>query len=262
MATTVQNITNFLERFAPLTLAEDWDNVGLLVGDPSRPARRVMACLTVTLESVDEAILRKADLIVSHHPMMFRAVKRLTTETVEGRMLLGLMEAGIAVYSPHTAFDSALTGINQRFAEGLGLDNIRPLVTKPDTLLGAGRFGCLQTATTLDAFAKQVSSFLKVEGLHVVGPPDQKIAQAAIACGAAGEFLPAARQAGADCLVLGETNFHTALAAQADHVSLILAGHYASERFAVEALAEELAEEFSDLEIWPSQQEQDPLRWV
>lgn len=260
--TNVRTVTDFLERFAPLSLAEDWDNVGLLVGDRSREARRVMTCLTVTDDCVDEAIERQADLIVSHHPMMFRAVKRLTTETTEGRMLLRLIEAGVAVYSPHTAFDSAAGGINQRFAEGLGLGGIQSLVTKEDEPLGAGRYGVLPAAMSLNEFAKQVAKFLGIEGLQVVGQGDQNAARVAIACGAAGDFLAPAQVADCDVLVLGETNFHTALAARADGTGLILTGHYASERFAVEGLAVELAGEFTDLEIWASEREHDPLRWI
>ncbi len=259
---TIRAITDFLERFAPLSLAEDWDNVGLLVGDRSRQTRRVMTCLTVTGSTVAEAIERKAELIVSHHPMMFRPVNRLTTETAEGRLLLRLIEAGIAVYSSHTAFDSAAGGINQRLAQGLGLSEIRPLVSEPERPLGAGRHGCLAAATRLGPFAKQVAEFLGIDGLHLVGPADQNVSQVAIACGAAGEFLTPARLADCDTLVLGETNFHTALAAEADGIGLILTGHYASERFAIEALAGELSREFPDLEIWASKQERDPLRWI
>src|SRR2546421_8673768 len=100
---TVAAIIETLEQFAPLKLAADWDNVGLLLGDRAAPVTRIMTCLTVTPESAGEAIERKADLIVSHHPILFKAVKRLTGDSVEGRMLLGLARAGVAGYSPHTA---------------------------------------------------------------------------------------------------------------------------------------------------------------
>src|SRR5512145_1980866 len=98
--TTVSTITQYLERFAPLDLAADWDNVGLLLGDSNAAVERVMTCLTVTPESAAEAIDEKAQLIVSHHPILFRAVKRLSSTTPEGRMLYGLARAGVAVYSP------------------------------------------------------------------------------------------------------------------------------------------------------------------
>ena len=125
--TTVSDIAAYLEEFAPRRLAADWDNVGLLVGDDSRSVKKVMTCLTITPESADEAVAEKADLIVTHHPLPFRELRRVTTQTPEGRVLLNLIAAGVAVYSPHTAFDSARAGINQRLAEGLQLRDIEPL---------------------------------------------------------------------------------------------------------------------------------------
>src|SRR6266702_4301084 len=99
---TVHDLTSALQTIAPLSLAAEWDNVGLLLGDSAQPVERVMTCLTVTPASVAEAVEAGAHLMVSHHPILFRAAKKLTVDTAEGRMLLGLIRAGIAVYSPHT----------------------------------------------------------------------------------------------------------------------------------------------------------------
>lgn len=123
----LSNITCFLERLAPLHLAAEWDNVGLLLGDAEAPVQRVMTCLTVTPESAEEARAEGAQLIVTHHPILFRAVKRLTSATPEGRMLYALARAGVAVWSPHTAFDNTAGGINELLARRLGLNHIRPL---------------------------------------------------------------------------------------------------------------------------------------
>src|SRR5262245_39654381 len=100
----VADLVEFLERFAPTALAAEWDNVGLLLGEREQKVTQVMTCLTVTPSSAAEAIEGGAELIVTHHPILFRAVKRLTDATSEGRMLLSLARAGVAVYSPHTAF--------------------------------------------------------------------------------------------------------------------------------------------------------------
>jgi dinuclear metal center YbgI/SA1388 family protein len=123
----VADLIAFLERFAPLDLAEEWDNVGLLVGDSSQQAARVMTCLTLTPDVAREAIDQRAVLVVTHHPVLFRAVKRLTADEPQGKMLLDLIAAGIAVYSPHTAYDNAAEGINQQLAGLLGLEEIAPL---------------------------------------------------------------------------------------------------------------------------------------
>ncbi len=124
---TVGEVAQVLEQLAPLALAEDWDNVGLLVGDADWPADRVMTCLTVTPETVAEAVERNAQLIVAHHPLPFRPVKSITSDTTAGRLLLELIRNSIALYSAHTAFDSASAGINQHLAIGLGLQEIMPL---------------------------------------------------------------------------------------------------------------------------------------
>jgi dinuclear metal center YbgI/SA1388 family protein len=125
--TTVGHIADFLKQFAPLELAAEWDNVGLLLGDPAAGVKAIMTCLTVTPASVAEAIEGGAQLIVAHHPVLFRPVQRLSTATAEGRMLLALLRAGVALYSPHTAFDNAREGINEMLARRLGLMDIGPL---------------------------------------------------------------------------------------------------------------------------------------
>ncbi len=260
----LRDICEFLDTFAPLETAEDWDNVGLLVGDPDRMVARVMTCLTVTSDSVTEAVEDAVDLIVSHHPMPFHPLRRLTTEKTPSRLLLRLIRADVAVYSPHTAFDSAAHGINQQLADGLGLTNALPLVVqdpqRPEQ--GSGRYGLLQRPIKLADLAQELRRFLGIAGLHVVGDRNRDVRRIAVACGAAGQFLEPAGQVGCDVLVTGETTFHTCLEAEALGMGLLLPGHYASERFAVETLAERLADRFPKLVVWASRQEKDPLFWA
>src|SRR5690348_10053420 len=99
---SVASVLDYLEQFAPRRLAAEWDNVGLLLGDRAGRLQRVMTCLTVTPESAAEAVEKKAQLIVTHHPILFRPLKKLTTANPEGRMLLALIRAKVSVYSPHT----------------------------------------------------------------------------------------------------------------------------------------------------------------
>ncbi|TWT38537.1 Nif3-like dinuclear metal center hexameric protein [Blastopirellula retiformator] len=259
---TVDQICRFLDQFAPTALAESWDNVGLLVGDRAAPVSHLMTCLTITPEVVDEALSQGAQMIVAHHPLPFRAVKRITADDTVGRMLLRLITAGVAIYSPHTAFDSAAAGINQQLAAGLGFAEITPLKPADNPAmapLGAGRYGKLAAPLTLAQFAGVVREFLQIDYVQAVGDPQQSVAQPAVACGAAGEFLGTAIRLGCDCLLLGETNFHTSLEAKAQGVALVLVGHYASERFALETLADQLTTDFPDLKCWASERETDPI---
>jgi dinuclear metal center YbgI/SA1388 family protein len=259
---TVADVVGFLEQFAPPELAESWDNVGLLVGSDTHSVQRVMTCLTITPATVREAVQKQAELVVSHHPLPFRPLRQLTSATTEGRLLLELIGARISVFSPHTAFDSAQQGINQRLADGLQLNDVAPLVPATEPGQGAGRYGRTAAPTTLAELAARVKKLLSIDHVQVVGPLDQPVQTVGVACGSAGELLPPAQAAGCDAVVTGEVRFHGCLAAESTGMGLVLAGHYASERFAVEQLALVLAERFPALEIWASRQEKDPLCWL
>lgn len=263
---TVADVVALLEQFAPTTLAEDWDNVGLVVGDGVREAQRVMTCLTLTEDVADEAIAEQADLIVTHHPLPFRPLKQLTTATPEGRVLWNLIGAGISIYSPHTAFDSAAEGINHQLAGGLHLVEVEPLVpvdpTETDPKLGAGRCGAVLEPTDVARLAANTCKLLAIDHVRVVGDDRHSVSRVAVACGSGGSFLDAAIDAGADALVTGEATFHTLLAARAAGVAVVLTGHYASERFALENLATWLADGPLNVTAWASRNECDPLRLV
>ncbi len=129
--TTVADLHAWLESFAPSRLAESWDNVGLLFGDPAAEIARVMTCLTVTPRSADEAISEGVQAIVSHHPVLFKPTKSLRADRPETSFLWRLARAGVAILSPHTAFDNTVGGINDGLASRLGLVDVGPLRPSP-----------------------------------------------------------------------------------------------------------------------------------
>jgi dinuclear metal center YbgI/SA1388 family protein len=262
---TVDEIVSALGRLAPLTGAEDWDNVGLLVGDRTRPVERLMTCLTITPSTAREAIDGRADMVVVHHPLPFRPLTRVTTDTTPGRLLWQLIGAGIAVYSAHTAYDSATDGINEQWAAGLGLSHIEPLTAPAsgdDKALGAGRCGDLPSPLTLVKLAQRIKAFLSLDRVRLVGDDDRPVRRVAVACGSGGSFLSAAGAKSCDCLVTGEANFHACLEAESNSIALVLCGHFASERFAMVTLAEALATQWRDVSVWASRYEYDPIRDV
>lgn len=258
--TVVNNIQLRLDERFPRRLAEEWDNTGLLIGRRQAEVRRLMTCLTVTVASAIEAIDRHVDLIVTHHPIPFRATKRLTDDSIPGRLLLDLIENQIAVYSPHTSFDSAATGINQQFAERLGLLQITPM--RPDAEepeIGSARYGEFSEPIDLAELEHRVMTALNIVKIRSVASTATTIKRVAVACGSAGEFLNDAQRLRCDAFVTGETTFHTCLEAEAAKIALLLPGHYATERFAVERLADELKQAYPDIEIWASDSEADPI---
>lgn len=263
MSILISDVIQFLESLAAPALAEEWDNVGLLLGDAGSPIDSVMTCLTLTPDVAAEAVGRNAGLVVTHHPILFRAVKRLTTDTPEGRMLLELIRAGVAVYSPHTSFDNGVGGINQWMAKQLGLTAIAPLRPRDDSpSAGSGRWGELPEVLSWPEFQTHVLAKFPIERFQSVGANDRSIRRVGIACGAAAEFLRDAHRLGCEAFITGEARFHDGLEARSLGIGLVLLGHYASERPALEMLAQQLAEQFPRLTTWASEEETDPISWV
>ena len=261
--TTLADVITFMEEVAPPRLSEDWDNVGLLVGDRAQSTDSIMTCLTLTPDVAEEAVAERAGVIVSHHPVLFRAVQKLTSESHEGSVLLRLIQQGTAIYSPHTSWDSAPAGINQQLAESLQLNEIRPLrALENEETQGSGRWGSLAETTTLGEFVQVVKQSLKIDNIQFVGDPGLKVSRVALACGAAAEFLEDARKSGCEALLTGEARFHDCLAARSHQMGMILPGHYMTERPAMESLAVRLARQFPKLRVWSSHVERDPVQYA
>ena len=263
----VKDVVSFLREFAPVDLAEDWDNVGLLVGAGDDQVSSVLTCLTLTPDVAVEAIEQGVQLVVTHHPVLFRGVQQITDATSEGRMLLNLIRAGACVYSPHTSYDSATEGINRQLADALGLVDVRPLRPTSEDVVddnpsGAGRFGDLPSAIPLLEFVERVKTALGIEHTWLVGDTAASVRRVGIACGAAAEFMRDAVEAGCEVLLTGEARFHACLEARTLGIALVLPGHYATERPAMEILAGILRGRFPDLTVHASEVETDPIQWV
>ena len=263
----IADVVSYLEALIPPDLAEEWDNVGLLLGDRRQQLERVMTCLSLTSDVAQEAVERGAQLIVSHHPIMFRPVNRLNNDTREGRMLLQLIAAGVAVYSPHTGYDSAREGINQQLAEMFELreiDVLRPKSSSAEEtqITGSGRQGRLEHSVPLTDFLAMTKERLSIENVQFVGEETLLVERIGIACGSAAEFLSDAHHHHCQLLLTGEARFHACLEARSLGMALVLPGHFATERPAMERLAEMLAETFPTLTIWASDVESDPVRWT
>jgi dinuclear metal center YbgI/SA1388 family protein len=250
-----------LSEIAPLSRAEGWDNVGLLAGDRSADLSRVITCLTVTEAVVEEAIDERVDLVVTHHPIPFRPLARITTDSITGRFLWRLIGAGVAIYSAHTAFDSAGEGINQTWADRLELADVSAIVDPDDQNdLGSGRIGTLGEPTRVTDVLKRCREIAGSAGpLRAAGKLDRNVRRVGFACGSGGSFLAKANRKGCELLVTGEATFHQCLEAESLGMTLGLLGHYQSERFAMELLARRLASEWPNLSIWPSRKESDPI---
>ncbi|KLU05897.1 NGG1p interacting factor 3 protein, NIF3 [Rhodopirellula islandica] len=278
MSPTIESICQSLSSIAPLKLAEEWDNVGLLLGDRSAEAHRILTCLTITPAVVEEATELAANLIVAHHPLPFKPMSRITTDSAASAMVWNLCRAGIAVYSAHTAYDSAHKGINEQWANRLGLTSITPLTPSiEDHTVGTGRYGELPEPMTAREFLAFAAKSCGSTRPRLVGDFERPLRRVAIGCGSGGSFVGAARRRGCDVLLTGEATLHTCLEAKNTGLTMALVGHHASERFAMETLAEQLLREIQPLHetfagnqdpstpdptgnwVRSSQREQDPI---
>jgi dinuclear metal center YbgI/SA1388 family protein len=253
-------VTALLEELAPLRLAAEWDTVGLLLGSRRDRIERVLTCLTLDGVVAREAIRGGFDLVVTHHPLPFRPVARITDATPTGTILLDLAGAGIAVWSSHTAWDSAAGGINDQLATLCGLTAVSPI--EPDALepaAGFGRMGLAPSSQTVARLARHLADRLDARGVQLVGDPAASVGRVGIVCGSGADGIPPARQAGCDTFLTGEIKLHDALHAAALGMRVIALGHHASERFSMPVLAARLASLLPGIDCRASVDEADPL---
>lgn len=257
---TLAAVTAELERIAPLRLAAEWDSVGLLVGPPRLAIDRVLTCLSLTPPVAAEAVRERADLVVTHHPLPFRPVSRITADSGTGRVLLELIRSGCGVWSSHTAWDSAVGGINDQLAVLLGLTDVEPI--DPDTTIpgaGFGRLGKAAAQVSVAALGRVAAERLGATAVQVVGDPQRPAGRVGIVCGSGGDGIAQVRGRGCDTLVTGELRLHHAIEAEAAGLAVVAVGHHASERFSMAVLAERLAAALPGLIAWASRDECDPF---
>lgn len=225
-------LIEILRELAPESLAEQWDRVGLHVGRMRQRVRTGLLCIDLTEPVVAEAKRLKADLVVAYHPPIFRPLDELTDQRVKPRIVLELAQAGIAVYSPHTALDAAADGVNDWLAAGVGEGEVRPIrPTLEDEGVGAGRVVELARPVALGTLVQRVKKRLGLRQLEVASPPGpaRRVRRVGLCVGAGGSLL-AEMEPSPDAFITGEMRHHDVLAAAAESTAVILAGHTQTER--------------------------------
>lgn len=226
-------ITKIEEQFPP-ELAYEWDNVGLLAGNPDRDIQTVLVTLDVNSAVAEEAKKLGADLIVSHHPILMQGIKSVRTDTEDGKMLSVLLKNDIAVYAAHTNLDVAPTGINAVLAEKFQLENIEILADEQPGGAGLGRIGEFKESMSLSAFAELCKAVLNTPAVRVSGNPAQSVKRVAIGSGGCGDYIPIAKAQGADVMLTADMKYHPAINAVLSGISVVDAGHYPTETVAMD----------------------------
>ena len=233
-----------LERFAPLPLQESWDNAGLQVGLTETEVSGALLCLDVNERIVDEAIVKGCNLIVSHHPLLFRGLKTISDLTDVQRTVRKAILNGIAVISMHTNMDNAKGGVNFRIAQKLGLQNVAFFAPKSvdGVEAGSGVIGELPESQAADDFVLMVKKAFGVECAmcnELLRRPIQKVA----ICGGAGDFLlDEALKSGADAFITGEMHYHQYFGYE-QQIQICVIGHYQSEQYTAEVFQEIIQKE-------------------
>lgn len=242
---TIGDVMSVLEAVAPPHLQESYDNSGLLVGDPNAPLRGVLFCLDSTEAIVQEAVSLGCNLVVAHHPIVFRGLKRLNGATYIERTVMQAIRQDVAIYAIHTNLDNVYRqGVNSKIAEKIGLAETRILAPKPsDFEIGAGLLGYLPQPMDEADFIQHLKKALKtnmVRHTALRGKPVRKVT----VCGGAGSFLLSeALRAKADAFVTADFKYHEFFDAEG---KLVIAdvGHYESEQFTIELLRDIVREKF------------------
>lgn len=255
----VNNIINEMELLAPTYLKEDFDNVGLMVGDKNKEVKKVLLALDCTLKVIEEAKKENVELIITHHPLIFKRPSSITTDTLQGKKIIELIKNDISLYSSHTNLDSVENGLNDTIVSILGFDNFKILEkNKRDDKAGLGRIVSLKESIQLEDLISKIKKSLNINNLRVVKGKD-KVNKIAIINGSGQDFIGKAVALGADCIITGDTTYHFASDYKEMEISILDVGHFASEQITFFNVMENLKEKFKDVEFITSTVEEDPF---
>jgi len=256
---TVAQIIKIMEQLAPPWLAEEWDNVGLQIGDPRWPVQRIWVALDASQAVVKAACEKNVDLLITHHPLIFRPLKSIDFNTTGGSIIQVATHHQLAIFSAHTNLDIVQDGVNDVLAQRLGLqhlsilqpvhaaeqskEDISPL-TSGETAHGIGRIGSLAKACSLKSLVSTVKNKLKLDFVKVAGDLERNVARVAICSGSGSSLMQAFISSDAQVFISGDIHYHDARDVESANRGIIDIGHFPSEYLMVEALAHQLEKIF------------------
>jgi dinuclear metal center YbgI/SA1388 family protein len=256
MTATVADILELMEHIAPACLAQQWDNVGLQVGHPQWPVTAVRVALDPTLAVIEEAARDEADLLITHHPLIFRPLKCVDLRSEQGAVIEMALARRIAVFAAHTNLDAAVGGVNDILARRLGVTQVTPLSAEPPAGCGhgagdpgLGRVGRLAQPVELAELATATRDRLGLKAVKVSGDPRLRVEQVAVCSGSGSGLMKDFFASDAQVYVSGDLHYHDAMDAAAAGRGLIDVGHFASESLVLETLARRLRAGMADAGI-------------
>lgn len=257
----VRDIVRVLEESVPLGWQESYDNAGLAVGNPDAEVTLALVALDATEEVVEEAIALGAEMIITHHPIIFSPLRRLAWENRQQRAIQRAIAAGVALYAAHTNLDSApLEGISHRLGRRLGLREEGLLEPSKVEGVGIGIVGVLEEPVAAEVFLRRIKEELGVRALRHSPVRTESVQRVAICSGSGGGLIEAAEAAGADVYLAADFKYHNFV--DADRMILVDAGHFETEICAIDILFELLSKKIPTFAVRKSAQGQNPVRYM
>ena len=254
-----KDICNIIEKDFPKEYAEGFDNVGLLIGDYNKNINKILISLEITEKVIDEAILNNVDMIISHHPLLFKGLKSITNKSYIGNLVLKLIQNNICVYAAHTNFDSANNGMNDLLCEKIGLLNVEKFDNEE---ISIGRIGYLEGEKTFIDFCANLKKNFKLENIIVSGDLNKSIKKVAVVGGSGSDFLNEALKKKCDCLITGDVKHHAALDYSNMGINIVDLTHFASEIIFKESFKNFLSSKLEGIIIETSKSEENPLKII
>ena len=246
----LRKIMEAIEAACPTEYAMEWDNVGLLAGRKDKEVRSIYIALDATDEVVDAAIREGADLILTHHPLLFSPMKQITDEGFIGRRIVRMIQADIAYYAMHTNYDVMRMGdLAGRMLELKEMEPLDVTWTDGERKEGIGRIGMLEEPVTLEACGRWVKDLFALPGIRVFGEKEMQIRRLAVCPGSGKSEIGEALAKGADVLVTGDIDHHSGIDAAAQGLAVIDAGHYGLEQIYIEDMKAFCERQFPDVQV-------------
>ena len=242
----VKDITAVIEQFAPLSIQEGWDNSGLCIGSPDAPVTSMLLGLDCTPELVDEAIACGADMIVTHHPLIFSGLKKITPDNIVGEAVIKAIKAGISIYAAHTNADKVIAGVSGAMAARLSLENVQ-ILDEDGEGTGLGVVGDLPEPISAEEAIALVKDRFSLKAMRMSRPLEGKISRVAMCGGSGGSLISAAVRSGAQLYISGDISYHNFFTKEGFMIMDI--GHYESEIEIVDILFSLLKKNFPNFAV-------------
>lgn len=267
MRLRIKDIVQIIEEIAPPHYAASWDNSGLQIGALDDPVRSILISLDITHGVIKEAIDKKVNLIITHHPLFFHPIKEIRTDSGYGSLLQRLLKADIAVYTAHTNLDLAQDGVNDLLGKTLGLQEWRPIHELPSSEgIGWGLIGEFENARTFSLFAAELKKALGIKWARMIGKPAKKVKQVACCSGSGSSLFPDVVRHKPDLFITGDIKYHEAINFEMEGIPVLDIGHFASEHLFRKSLAATLRQTFmskkKSIPVFTSRSEKDPFRII